>query len=153
MATLLRSEYDLIRTRQSLDDFRRLLSLLSEDESIFIAEDEEDVASEIGEGGFVVGPTFSTAETRPGGEPDEQVASNETEEQHLVSVEPSSPFVSPATEAERVAAEAAAAELAEAEDAAVSPDAEPESELSEDEAQAEPEAAGEVEAGGDAEQN
>lgn len=114
MATLLRSEYDVIKSRQSLDDFRRLLSLLAEDECIFVAEDEEDANVELPDG-RVVGPQFGTPETRGGGEDAPQAENNETEEQHLVSVEPSSPFVSPATEAERVAAEAAADELAAAE--------------------------------------
>lgn len=113
MATLLRSEYDVIKSRQSLDDFRRLLSLLAEDECIFVAEDEEDANVELPDG-RVVGPQFGTPDTRPGGEDAPQAENNETEEQHLVTVQ-DSPLVSPATEAERVAALAAADELAAAE--------------------------------------
>lgn len=123
MATLLRSEHDIIKSRQSLDDFRRLLSLLAEDDCIVIVEDEEDANVELGDG-RVVTPAFGTQETRPSGEPDEQAENNETEEQHLVSVEPSSPFVSPATEAERVAAEADAGASEEDNDPAPNPNGE-----------------------------
>ena len=114
MATLLRSEYDVIRTRQSLDDFRRLLSLLAEDEVILIAEDElNEDAEDIEAEGFVVGPEFGTTATRSSGE-EPQVQAEESVEEHLVSVESQSE-TTPFAEAERVAAEQAEIDAAAAE--------------------------------------